>query len=42
VVIDQVIDKGPCPAGQLEGFVTNKVTGDYFETLLYAHSKILP
>jgi len=65
-VIDQVIDHGPCPAGQLcytevhslylqgliymdiiiddkdhmvvpplEGFVMNRVTGDYFETLLY-------
>jgi hypothetical protein len=66
VIIDQIIDKGPCPAGQLdytqvhglylqgllyldiiiddkdhmvvpplEGFVMNRVTGDYFETLLY-------
>jgi len=65
-VIDQIIDHGPCPAGQLaysevhslylqgliyldiliddkdhmivpplEGFVMNRVTGDYFETLLY-------
>merc|ERR1719445_50955 len=65
-LIDQIIDKGPCPAGQLdykqvhslytkgfiyfdvpiedddyvvvpplEGFVMNRVTGDYFETLLY-------
>ena len=65
-VIDQIIDNGPCPAGQLphedvhslylqgliyldiliddkdqvivpplEGFVMNRVTGDYFETLLY-------
>lgn len=65
-VVDQIIDQGPCPAGQLnhkdvlslylqglvyfdiviedtdlmimpplEGFVMNRVTGDYFETLLY-------
>lgn len=65
-IVDQIIDRGPCPAGQLvhkdvlslylqglvyfdvvidendlmimpplEGFVMNRVTGDYFETLLY-------
>jgi len=66
ILIDQIIDNGPCPAGQvnydqllnlyltglvymdviidendymlippLEGFVMNRVMGDYFETLLY-------
>jgi len=66
IIIDQIIDKGPCPAGELnykdvhslylqglvyldilisdddhmimpplEGFVMNRVTGDYLETLLY-------
>jgi len=66
VLVDRVIDQGPCPAGQLpqadvlalylkgllyldihiddcdtmvvpplEGFVMNRVTGDYLETLLY-------
>ena len=65
-VVDQIIDNGPCPCGQLdyndvhslylqglvyldiiiedndymlipplEGFVMNRVLGDYFETLLY-------